>query len=232
MRIVAGEHRGRTLAVPDGLDTRPTTDRVREAVMSSVFSKLGGFEGAYVLDAFSGTGAMGLEAMSRGAEGAVLNDFSTKSRACIEENASSLGYRRPDVRITSVDVLNAGIPGGSRRYSLIFLDPPYATSQVDVARILAKAEEDGLLADNCLVVYEHDAPADENIWVSQFGDDQLSYGDVCDSPVGEGETMPNAGKQIVSNVRIAPFAILDEKRYGKTYVTYLRPTRASDLGDV
>ena len=74
MRIIAGEYRGRVLRAPQGRDTRPTTDRVRESVMSSVFSATGGFDGLCVLDAFAGSGAMGLEALSRGAAFALLND--------------------------------------------------------------------------------------------------------------------------------------------------------------
>lgn len=184
MRIVAGEHRGRVLQVPDGLDTRPTTDRVREAVMSSVYSQLGGFEGANVLDAFSGTGAMGLEAMSRGAASAVLNDMSPKSRQAIEANVRSLHYGSPDVRVTSVDALAMALPRGSRSYDLVFVDPPYATSQEEVARLIVDAREAGTLASGCLVVYEHDEPASE--------------------------AMDLTGVQLVS-----------EKRYGKTYVSYL-----------
>ena len=72
MRIIAGEFRGRTLLAPKGDGTRPTTDRVRESVMSTVFSARGGFEDAMVLDAFAGSGALGLEALSRGAARAVF----------------------------------------------------------------------------------------------------------------------------------------------------------------
>lgn len=160
MRIVAGEHRGRTLKVPEGLDTRPTTDRVREAVMSSLFSLLGGFEGTYLLDAFSGSGAMGIESMSRGAEGAVLNDFSAKSRKCISDNVNALRLGS-EVSVLGRDILAGGLPRGSRPYDLVFLDPPYATSQEDVAALLSAALKAGVLADGCVVAYEHDARADD-----------------------------------------------------------------------
>lgn len=160
MRIVAGEHRGRVLKVPEGLDTRPTTDRVREAVMSSLYSMLGGFEGVYVLDAFSGSGAMGIEAVSRGAEGAILNDASSKSRKCISDNVSALRLSS-DVAVLGRDILAGGLPSGKRPYDLVFLDPPYATSQEDVAALLADANGAGLLAPECVVVYEHDSRADD-----------------------------------------------------------------------
>ena len=89
MRIVAGEFRGRSIEAPRGENTRPTTDRVREALMSSLYSLRGGFEGAVVLDAFAGTGALGLEALSRGARSATFyeNDYSgTHSVRCVYDD--------------------------------------------------------------------------------------------------------------------------------------------------
>ncbi len=155
MRIIAGEHRGRPLEAPEGLDTRPTTDRVRESVMSSLFSMLGGFEGVYVMDAFSGSGAMGLEAMSRGAEACVLNDFAKSSRDAICKNRDALGYGDIQAKVTSIDVLRAGIPRGVRPYDLVFLDPPYKTDANDVLSLVERAFNEGVLSPDCIVVYEH-----------------------------------------------------------------------------
>lgn len=184
MRIVAGEHRGRPLKVPEGLDTRPTTDRVREAVMSSLYSMLGGFEGVYLLDAFSGSGAMGLESMSRGAAGAILNDMSPKSRQCISDNVAALHYGPADVSVMGRDILAGGLPWGKRPYDLVFLDPPYKTSQDDMAALMSQALETGALSPGCVVVYEHDSKASESI--------------------------ASCGLEVSF-----------ERRYGKTYVTYL-----------
>lgn len=160
MRIIAGEYRGRVLDAPEGRDTRPTTDRVRESVMSSVFSATGGFDGLRVLDAFSGSGAMGLEALSRGAEFALLNDSMPDARRVIERNVDVLGCSHAQVRIGSADVLSCGLPAQGGPFDLVFLDPPYKTPQEDVLRLLANARKGGLLSDGCLLVYEHDEPAD------------------------------------------------------------------------
>lgn len=155
MRIIAGEHRGRNIVAPDGLDTRPTTDRVRESIMSSLFSMLGGFEGVRILDAFAGSGAMGLEAMSRGADSCVLNDFAKSSRDAIEKNKSSMGYSDSQVSILSSDVMRFGLPKKGEPYSLVFLDPPYKTAPIDVFELIYAAGEAGILAEDCVVVYEH-----------------------------------------------------------------------------
>ena len=161
MRIIAGEYRGRVLDAPSGRDTRPTTDRVRESIMSSVFSALGGFDGARVLDAFSGSGAMGLESLSRGAAFAVLNDSAPSANQVIAENAKALGCKPSQAKVTAIDVMRSGLPAADGPFDLVFLDPPYASSQEDVLDIIAKARGEGTLADGCLVVYEHDEPLDE-----------------------------------------------------------------------
>lgn len=160
MRIIAGEYRGRVLQAPEGRDTRPTTDRVRESVMSSVFSATGGFDGLRVLDAFSGSGAMGLESLSRGAAFALLNDSAPDARRVLEGNVEALGCTKAQVRIGSTDVLACGLPRQGAPFGLVFLDPPYATPQADVVALVSNAREDGLLSDGCLAVYEHDEPAD------------------------------------------------------------------------
>ena len=91
MRIIAGEHRGRVLKAPKGDGTRPTTDRVRESLMSMLASARGGFEGAVVLDAFAGSGALALEALSRGADRACLVERDGAAAKVVEANARLLG---------------------------------------------------------------------------------------------------------------------------------------------
>lgn len=163
MRIIAGEHRGRVLEAPEGAATRPTTDRVRESIMSSVFSALGGFDGLRVLDAFAGSGAMGLEAMSRGAGFALLNDASADARRVLRKNADALGYGEGRVRIGSCDVMRSGLPASGGPFGLVFLDPPYRTPQRQVAEIVEAAREAGSLSSGCLVVYEHGEPLEEGL---------------------------------------------------------------------
>lgn len=122
MRIIAGSRKGRRIAAPPGLDTRPTGDRVREAV----FNLVGPLDGARVLDLYAGSGAMGLEALSRGAEHATFVERDRVAAATIAKNAETLGLadavtlRREDVR----RVLAADASAGTL-YDLVLVDPPY-----------------------------------------------------------------------------------------------------------
>lgn len=117
MRIVAGRWGGRHLRAPAGRSTRPTSDRVREAL----FSILGPLEGAAVLDLFAGSGALGLEALSRGAAGAEFVDRDPRAVAAVRENLEALGAQASVHRRDALAYLRAG-PGP---FDLAFLDPPY-----------------------------------------------------------------------------------------------------------
>ncbi len=123
MRIVAGTHRGRRLAAPPGRATRPTLDRVREAL----FGLLGPVEGAVVLDLFAGSGALGLEALSRGAARATFVDRSPRAVAAIRANARSLGLE-DRVRVVGRDwrAALAAERAAGRRFGLCLCDPPYS----------------------------------------------------------------------------------------------------------
>ncbi len=105
MRIIAGEWRGRPLAAPKGTDTRPTTDRVRESLMSALASERGGFEGAVVLDAFAGSGALGLEALSRGASCAHFFETALRCGLCAP-TLKNWGLQRAVLR--AVEGMRAG----------------------------------------------------------------------------------------------------------------------------
>ena len=105
MRIIAGQFRGRTLAAPKGDGTRPTTDRVRESLMSAVFSQRGGFEDAVVLDAFAGSGALGLEALSRGAARAVFYECAPEAAKVVQRNVANLGLEPARATVTRADVI-------------------------------------------------------------------------------------------------------------------------------
>jgi len=117
VRVVAGEFRGRRLAAPRGARTRPTADRVREAL----FSMLGDVSGARVLDLYAGSGALGIEALSRGAESAVFVERDPRAAAVIERNLTSLGLEQEVLRQDVVRFL-ARSPG---TFDLVFCDPPY-----------------------------------------------------------------------------------------------------------
>lgn len=160
MRIIAGTMRGRSIETPKGLDTRPTTDRVREALMSSLYSLRGTFEGAVVLDAFAGSGALGLEALSRGADEALFCDCDRRAIQAVQRNIASFGLSPDVAQALQRDVVKAGLPVRSRPFDLVFLDPPYAMKTEDVLSMVDRWASCGAVADGALVVYEHSAAAE------------------------------------------------------------------------
>ena len=151
MRIIAGSARGRRIEAPEGMRTRPTLDRVKEALFGSIQFDL---PGSLVLDLFSGSGNLGLEAVSRGARLAVLNDHDAASVRCIEKNARAVGLF-DSTRIMQADyrVAIERLCGEGLRFDIVFLDAPYrdGTAQDAAARLFRL----DLIADNGYVVIEH-----------------------------------------------------------------------------
>ncbi len=130
MRIVAGEWRGRKLTAPKGDATRPTADRTRETLFNMLTSRIGSFEGLRVADFFAGSGALGLEALSRGAAHCLFVEQDQPALTAIRANIDTLAARtRSEVRAGSVMQLGAA----SSRYDLVLLDPPYGTGAAGVA---------------------------------------------------------------------------------------------------
>lgn len=130
MRIVAGEWRGRRLVVPSGDATRPTADRTRETLFSMLVSRLGGFEGLRVADLFAGSGALGLEALSRGAAHCLFAEHDPAALRALRGNIASLRAQpRCDVRALSVLTLGPA----KAPLDLVLMDPPYATGAGAVA---------------------------------------------------------------------------------------------------
>ncbi len=160
MRIIAGEYRGRRLEAPKGQGTRPTTDRVRESLMSAIHSARGGFEDARVLDAFAGSGALACEALSRGAASAVLCERDRDAAATIERNLRTLGLSRETARLVRGDVMRRPPAAPGAPFDLVFLDPPYATAPSDVFALIGRLDDTGSLAPDAIVSYEHDAADD------------------------------------------------------------------------
>lgn len=129
MRIIAGQWRGRPLVAPAGDETRPTADRTRETLFSMLTSRLGSFEELRVGDFFAGSGAIGLEALSRGAASCLFVERDRTAIAAIRTNADKLGLAKPDIRQTDVLAL-----GPAREpLDIIFMDPPYGTGAGVVA---------------------------------------------------------------------------------------------------
>ena len=158
MRIIAGEFRGRPIEAPKGRDTRPTTDRVRESLMSMVYSARGGFEDARVLDAFAGSGALGLEALSRGAAQTCFLEQDAKAASVVKRNVETLGMSAsPAARILTVDSYKASARLSGMKFDLVFLDPPYAHEPQVVLGLVVEFRKSGILEPDTLVCYEYDA---------------------------------------------------------------------------
>lgn len=157
MRIVAGKWRGRTLVAPRGRSTRPTSDRVREALFDVLTARLGpSLQGAVVLDLYAGTGALGLEAISRGAGRAVLVERDDTALRALDANVTALGAQDA-VSIVAGDVAGAGLDRALALgpFTLLLLDPPYRIEASDVASALERC--DSVLSPRALVAWEHAA---------------------------------------------------------------------------
>jgi 16S rRNA (guanine966-N2)-methyltransferase len=149
MRIIAGSHRGHTIHAPRGRDTRPTSDRVRE----NVFNILGPVDGANVLDLYAGSGAMGLEALSRGASRAVFVERDGEAIRAIERNLDKLRLSATVLRQDAMTAL-AAEAGAGRKYDLVLVDPPYEMYS-DIEPQLARYVP-AVLAEDGVVVVETD----------------------------------------------------------------------------
>jgi 16S rRNA (guanine966-N2)-methyltransferase len=162
MRIVAGEWRGRRVEAPKGTSTRPTSDRVREALFSSLTSLLGpGLGGVVVLDAFAGSGALGLEALSRGASAAVFVESDRAALKALDTNVRVLGAGSR-ARICAGDAFvsaaRGATPGGP--FGLILLDPPYRIDTARVRQLLEELAAGGALSEGAVVSWEHASDVD------------------------------------------------------------------------
>ena len=160
MRIIAGSRKGHTIHAPRGRDTRPTSDRVRE----NLFNIVGPVDGATVLDLYAGSGAMGLEALSRGAAKAVFVERDADALRAIERNLDKLRLSGTILRQDAVTAL-ATEAGAHRKYDLVLVDPPYEMYP-DVQPQLARYLPAVLAADG-LVVVETDARVEPELPLAQ-----------------------------------------------------------------
>ncbi len=149
MRIIAGNWRGRRLTAPKGDITRPTADRTREALFSMLTSRLGSFEDLAVMDLFAGSGALGLEALSRGAATCLFVEQDRAALDALKSNAAALGADvKAEVRAGSVMALGRAL----RPYDVLLLDPPYASGAGAVA--LDKLQRQGWIAPSAWISIE------------------------------------------------------------------------------
>jgi 16S rRNA (guanine966-N2)-methyltransferase len=160
MRIIAGSHKGHTIHAPKGQETRPTSDRVRE----NVFNLVGPIDGAAVLDLYAGSGALGLEALSRGAARAVFVEQDGEAAGAIERNLDKLRLKGTVLRRDAVAALAAEASSG-RKYDLVLVDPPYGM-YTDVQPQLARYLP-AVLAEHGLLVLETDVRVEPELPLPQ-----------------------------------------------------------------
>lgn len=181
-RIIGGIAGGRRLATPQGAATRPTSDRVREALFSSIESWCGSLQGLRVLDLYAGSGAVGLEAWSRGAGVVTLVESDRRTARLISDNARVLGFGRADVVALSVARALATPPAAP--YDVVFADPPYPLDETTLGSDLAPLGTHGWLVPGALVIIERSSRSPEPPWppgvqlerARKYGETTLWYG--------------------------------------------------------
>ena len=182
-RVIAGAAGGRRLAVPPGTGTRPTSDRAREGLFSSWESLLGTLSGVRVADLYAGSGAVGLEALSRGASHALLVEADARAARIVRDNVRTLGLPGAEVRTGKAEQIVTG-PAPGDPYDVVFLDPPYAVTNDDLGEILLTLRAQGWLADDALVTVERSTRGGEFVWpqgfepvrARRYGEGTLWYG--------------------------------------------------------
>ena len=164
-RVIAGAARGRRIAVPPGQVTRPTSDRAREALFSTLESLVIAWAGRRVLDLYAGSGAVGLEALSRGAAHALLVESDAKAARTISQNAETLGLAGAEVRHSRVErMAAAGLPGPA--YDVVFADPPYDLDDASLATVLSDLRP--ALTDGAVVAVERSTRGGPWVWPAGF----------------------------------------------------------------
>ncbi|WP_323015354.1 16S rRNA (guanine(966)-N(2))-methyltransferase RsmD [Devosia sp.] len=174
MRIVAGKFRGKQLASPADETIRPTADRVRESVFNILASRLGpGLDGRRVLDLFAGTGALGLEALSRGASHVTFVDTGAEARGLIRDHIEAFSAGGI-AKLLRRDAAALGRPGTLGQFDLVFLDPPYHQGLGE--RALAEIAANGWLYPGATLVWEEAADAEVTVPAGFTLDDTREYG--------------------------------------------------------
>nr|WSX23079.1 16S rRNA (guanine(966)-N(2))-methyltransferase RsmD [Streptomyces tubercidicus] len=182
-RVIAGTAGGRRLAVPPGNGTRPTSDRAREGMFSTWESLDGPLAGARVLDLYGGSGAVGLEALSRGAAHVLLVEADARAVRTIRDNVRTVGLPGVEVRAGKAEQAAAAPPPGEP-YDLVFLDPPYVVTDADLCEILLTLRGQGWLAEQALVTVERSTRGGTFPWpdgfeaikARRYGEGTLWYG--------------------------------------------------------
>ncbi|MFF1464976.1 16S rRNA (guanine(966)-N(2))-methyltransferase RsmD [Streptomyces sp. NPDC058330] len=166
-RVIAGVAGGRRLAVPPGTGTRPTSDRAREGLFSTWEALLGTLDGIRVADLYAGSGAVGLEALSRGAVHVLLVEADAKAARTVRENVRTLGLPGAEVRTGKAEATVTG-PAPADPYDAVFLDPPYAVTDAGLREILLTLRAQGWLTGDALVTVERSTRGGEFNWPEGF----------------------------------------------------------------
>jgi 16S rRNA (guanine966-N2)-methyltransferase len=182
-RVIAGAAGGRRLAVPPGQGTRPTSDRAREGLFSTLEALRGTLAGARVLDLYGGSGAVGLEALSRGAEHALLVEADARAARTIRENVRAVGLPGAQVRAGRAERVVAE-PAPEHPYDVVFLDPPYDVTDEAVREILLTLRSGGWIGEGALATVERRTrggefrwpPGFEGLRARRYGEGTLWYG--------------------------------------------------------
>ncbi|MFE3828329.1 16S rRNA (guanine(966)-N(2))-methyltransferase RsmD [Streptomyces sp. NPDC059092] len=166
-RVIAGAAGGRRLAVPPGTGTRPTSDRAREGLFSTWQSLLGTLDGVRIADLYAGSGAVGLEALSRGAAHALLVEADGRAARTVRENVAALRLPGAEVRTGKAEQIVAG-PAPQDPYDLVFLDPPYAVTDDDLREILLTLRTGGWLSGDAVATVERSTRGGQFGWPTGF----------------------------------------------------------------
>ena len=181
-RIIGGSAGGRRISTPRGVATRPTSDRVREALFSAIESWCGSLQGLRFLDLYAGSGAIGLEAWSRGAGVVTMIEQDRRTAALITANAKDLGFAKADVRVGSVAKALHTPPAAP--YDIAFMDPPYPLDGGAVDADLRSLAANAWLVPGALIVVERGSRSPEPTWPEglvplrsrRYGETVLWYG--------------------------------------------------------
>jgi 16S rRNA (guanine966-N2)-methyltransferase len=180
-RIIGGDFRGRSIKVP-GAEIRPTSSRVREAIFSSVEHAVSGLDDLRVLDLFSGSGAFGIESISRGAAESVLIEKDLRAADSLHINIASFGIKNARVVIADV-FIEVAQKSGRGTFDVVFIDPPYAVEDEQVDALIANLVENDWLNEYALIVVERGSRS-QVLWPQQveelrkkvYGDTSIWYG--------------------------------------------------------
>ena len=180
-RITAGRYRGRRLQTPPGDTTRPTSERVREALANALVAG-GGLEGARVLDLYAGSGALGLELISRGADSLVLVEHDRLALVALRANVATL--QAPDVQVVGSDVHTFASSPAARPFDFVVADPPYDVPTAELTAMFSDLNSAGHLHPGADLIVERSRRSGEMIWpdpliavrTKKYGDTRLCYG--------------------------------------------------------